>query len=296
MLGKSIMKSINNTKRFHHKSLIALTVILFWVFEVLLMKELVTFPQVIDLGFIGIRTYGIFIMLGVILVSLLIRKESKNIKELKRFDIIDGLIIVLIGGILGARLYHLITDWYLYASNPISALYLWNGGLGIFGAIAGGLLALLLYSRKRDFRFLVIVDLVAIFMPLAQIIGRFGNLVNLEIVGLPTKLPWAWNIASLNGSFHPVFLYEQIGNTLLFILLFSVYKKRVKRFEILGSGNFILIYLFGYSLIRFFVELWRTEPKYIFNIFSVNQIVCLFVIIISAGLIFYRIKLKGVQK
>jgi len=266
--------------------------ILFFVWEALLMKGIIVFPQIINFGFIGFRTYGILITIGVALLTYIINREKKHIKKIKKVDMADLLIFTLFGGILGARLYHLATDWRLYAANPISALYFWNGGLGIFGAIVGGILALLLYSKFKKFDLFTMIDLIAVFMPLAQIVGRAGNLVNQEIVGLPTTLPWSWKLANLSTTFHPVFLYEQIGDLLLFVLLFWFYKTK----KVIGNLDLTLIYLAGYSVVRFIVEFWRSEPKIIFSTFTLNQAVCVFVIIFSVIVYRFRYKLLKLNK
>ena len=265
--------------------------VIFFTLEILDMKGSITLPTVIGINGIGLRTYGVLITGGVIAITLLVNKERKKFKELKKLDVGDTLIYALIFGVIGARLYHLVTDWNLYATDPIKAFYIWNGGLGIFGAIAGGLLGLWLYSRRAKFKLPFLLDLVAIFMPVAQIVGRAGNLINQEIIGLPTSLPWSWYVSSLNGSFHPVFLYEQIGNLFLLAGLLILYKKRSK---LVGTWLFAMLYVGGYSLVRFIVEFWRIEPKVLFDTFSLNQIVCLFGIIISV--VFFIKKFKILSK
>jgi prolipoprotein diacylglyceryl transferase len=268
--------SKSTTKNIKIISLILL-IIAFFTLEILEMKAVIDLPKVLGVNGIGIRTYGALITAGAVVVAVFVGKEIRKFKELKRIDIADILLFALIFGVIGARLYHLATDWNLYAADPIRALYIWNGGLGIFGAVVGGAFGLWIYSKRKKFKLAYLLDIVAIFMPIAQIAGRAGNLINQEIVGLPANIPWSWYIPGLNGSFHPVFLYEQIGNLLLFIGLFILYKKRPK---LIGSLTFIILYIGGYSIVRFIVEFWRIEPRVVFNTFTLNQIVCLFGIIL----------------
>lgn len=204
----------------------------------------------------------------------------------------------LIIGLIGARAYHLITDWSLYEQQPwTSWLAISQGGIGLIGGLIGGLLAVwLVASWRREKQFIVsIIEAVAIAAPLAQSIGRWGNFVNQELFGKPTQLPWAIVIKPENRpqelqqfeTFHPLFLYESLLNLTVFALLWYLYRSR--RWEI-GSGRFLSCYMIAYGGIRFGLEFLRIEtarPSGVFSVLSIAQWVSLVMICIG-GLIWVR--------
>ncbi|OGD71742.1 hypothetical protein A3A84_03200 [Candidatus Collierbacteria bacterium RIFCSPLOWO2_01_FULL_50_23] len=149
---------------------------------------------------------------------------------------------VVIGGILGARIYHVIDKWQeIYILDPQSVLYLWNGGLGIWGAILGGIASLLVYWQvklKRRIDILTLMDIVLFGVPLGQAIGRWGNFFNNELMGK-------------NGE--PLFFYESSLDLILFVSLVWLSKKKVRPGVIAGA------YLLGYGLIRLSLEQLRPE-------------------------------------
>lgn len=161
-------------------------------------------------------------------------------------QLIEGLFWwVVIGGVIGARVYHVIDKWQeIYSLNPQSAFYLWNGGLGIWGALAGGVIGLLSYWVIRvgtKISFLSLLDVVMFGVPLGQAIGRWGNFFNNEIVGR-------------NGE--PLFLYESILNFVLFVILVEFVKLDKFGKE---SGKIAGAYLVGYGVIRLVLESLRPE-------------------------------------
>jgi phosphatidylglycerol:prolipoprotein diacylglycerol transferase len=195
----------------------------------------------------------------------------------------DCLPWVLIGGIIGARLWHIFTpsvsDQYTtmyYLTHPLDALAIWNGGLGIPGAVMGGALALYLYSRKRKESFTAWVDAIAPGLALAQAVGRWGNFVNQELYGAPTDLPWKLYIDPQHrlpgfenvAYYHPLFLYESIWNLLVMGLLLWI--GRSKFASKLKSGDIFLIYLIAYPVGRFFLEFLRLNISMVGGI-NVNQ-------------------------
>jgi phosphatidylglycerol:prolipoprotein diacylglycerol transferase len=192
----------------------------------------------------------------------------------------------VIAGIVGARLYHVIDLYTYYFRFPIEILYIWQGGLGIIGAIIGGLIGLLYFLRKRKLKVMFWTDLVIVSLPLAQAIGRLGNYFNKENFGTPTALPWGQFIqkerrpAAYTESeyFHPVYFYEAILNLILFGILYYLYKSKKIT---LGSGTMFYTYLIGYSLIRLGLELLRVN---VFSIAGLNvaQVISILVILISS--------------
>jgi phosphatidylglycerol---prolipoprotein diacylglyceryl transferase len=238
-------------------------------------------PQAIHLGPLTIRLYGIIIMLGALAAAYLAERLAKR-KGMNFEFIWDALPWVLIGGIVGARLWHIFTpsmmDSYttmFYLTHPLDALAVWNGGLGIPGAVMGGALALFLYARRRKESFAAWTDVIAPGLALAQGIGRWGNFVNQELYGAPTDLPWKLfidpqfrrqgyeNVAY----YHPLFLYESLWNLVVMGLLLWIGRKFSDR---LKSGDIFLIYLILYPTARFFLEFLRLDISVVGGI-NINQ-------------------------
>jgi phosphatidylglycerol:prolipoprotein diacylglycerol transferase len=251
------------------------------------MKNIVSFPKSLVVGIFQFRIYGLLITLGVVLIIYIFYNKKQKIEGLKKIQVDDLLFYAILPGVIGARLYHVITDWQLYQNNLMGVFEIWNGGLGIFGAVVGGMFGIYFYSKRNKFEFLKIVDLIAIFVPLGQIIGRMGNLINQEIVGGPTDLPWKMIFNDPADGYHPVFLYEQIGNMILFLIMYKLFNNNILK---IGKGNFTLIYIFGYSLVRFVVEFFRTETRVLFNIFTLNQIVCIALLFLVGVIYLYTSK------
>ena len=189
---------------------------------------------------LSFHPYGLFIGLGILAAF----EASVRLSKVRGIDrkLIESLFWwVIICGIFGARLYHVIDKWNtIYSISPKSVLYIWNGGLGIWGAIIGGVVGLLGYwviKLRRKISFLYLMDVAVIGVPLGQAIGRWGNFFNNEIVG---------------RSGEPLFLYESLLNLLLFGILIII--GRMGRIGLI-TGT----YLVGYGLIRFALEPLRPD-------------------------------------
>lgn len=209
-----------------------------------------------------INPYGLSISIA-IFVSI---KVAEKIIEKENEDILWGLSLwAIVIGIISARLYHVLDYFDLYFKSPVKIFYIWDGGLGILGAILGGAIGISAYLKLRGKKILPWLDLISVVMPLGQSIGRWGNFFNKEIFGKPTTLPWGIYISPekrplmffQNEKFHPLFIYESILNLILFIILYRTYRKNRNE---LKSGFFISLYLIGYSVIRFALEFLRIDP------------------------------------
>lgn len=160
----------------------------------------------------------------------------------------------IISGLVGARIYHIISSAGYYIDHPINVFYIWNGGLGIWGAIAGGLIGTILYLKKNGRAAWPWLDACVVSLPFGQAIGRWGNYFNQEIYGSQTSLPWGIYV---NGKkYHPLFLYESLLDILNFSILFFLYKRTNLKKK---NGVFTFLYLLNYSIIRFFMELLRRD-------------------------------------
>jgi phosphatidylglycerol:prolipoprotein diacylglycerol transferase len=225
-------------------------------------------PVIFEAGPFALRWYGLCIALGIIAATWLTGRELAR----KGYDpalALDSLFLVVPLGFVGARIYHVITDYHLYADDPIPGVFaVWNGGLGIYGAVAGGLLGLVIFGWYRGVSPLALADAAAPGLILGQAIGRWGNYFNQELFGRPSDLPWAIRIAPENRpaqfadaeAFHPTFLYESIWNLLVCLILLWV----ARRFtEWLRDGDLVLLYVSLYSVGRFFVETLRVDPAFL---------------------------------
>ena len=207
----------------------------------------------LEMGPLTIRWYGILIVSGMILAVLIAIWGAKR----RRFNIDELLNMVLIAipsGIIGARIYYVILMWdNIYAPNPVSALYIWHGGLAIHGGLLGGIFSVLIYCFIKKVPFLAWADIMIPGVALAQAIGRWGNYFNQEAYGYVTNLPWAMYI---DGAYrHPTFLYESLWDISCFILLMVLVLKWKKH----KDGDLLAVYFIYYSIGRFIVECFRTD-------------------------------------
>jgi phosphatidylglycerol:prolipoprotein diacylglycerol transferase len=242
----------------------------------------------------GIHWYGILIvsgiMLGAVYAAWRARRDGENPDH-----VWNALILAIILGIVGARLYHVFSEpeggmvgWSYYREHPIEILYIWQGGLGIYGAIVGGLVGVTVYAWRSNLRPLQWLDYGAPGLAIGQAIGRWGNFINQELYGPPTTLPWGLVIAPEHRIsqyadlatyppetlFHPTFLYESLLALLLFLTLAFIHDRRKDR---LLPGDILLGYLIGYPVVRFFVEFFRPDAWMIGKIAAAQ----LFAIIIA---------------
>lgn len=199
---------------------------------------------------IDVMWYGILMAVGMILGTVIALKESKRVGILED-DVLNLAIIAIPSGLLGARLYYVLFNWSYYSQNPSQILNFRGGGMAIHGALIGGILAGIIYTRIKKISFFKMADTVMLGMPLAQAIGRWGNFINGEAHGGPTNLPWGILVGGVKV--HPTFLYESIWDLGIFIFLWIFRKK--KQYE----GQIIIYYITLYSLGRFFIEGMRTD-------------------------------------
>jgi phosphatidylglycerol:prolipoprotein diacylglycerol transferase len=254
-----------------------------------------------QIGPFTIHYYGILIMMGALAAAWLADREAKRRGENPEM-VWDALPWVLVAGIVGARLWHILTPpasmvaqgftTSYYLTHPLDAIAVWNGGVGIPGAIMGGLLALWIYTRRRGLNLGTWVDIVAPGLALAQAIGRWGNFVNQELYGAPTDLPWAIFIDPQHrlpgyqdqAYYHPLFLYESLINLANMAFLLWLGRRFSDR---LKPGDIFLSYLFIYSIARFFLEFLRLDPSPVGGL-NINQTLMALIALGSASLFYWR--------
>jgi phosphatidylglycerol:prolipoprotein diacylglycerol transferase len=255
-------------------------------------------PEGFSIGPLFVRFYGIILMSGAVAGAILAVKESKR----RGYDpniVWDLFVYLLIGGIVGARIWHILTpspstgittSWYL--SHPLDALAIWKGGLGIPGAIIGGLIALFIYSRKTGINFAEWTDIASPSLALGQAIGRWGNYANQELYGAPTDLPWKIFIdpahrltGYLNVEYyHPLFLYESLWNLMNMFLLIWVSRRFA---DSLKRGDIFLVYLIVYPLGRFLLDFLRLDVSLVGGI-NINQTIMAFVAVLASWALYLR--------
>jgi len=211
---------------------------------------------------IKLHWYGIFMALGVLIGWLWLEQTTK--KHNWHHQIVDLTTVTVLGGIIGARLLFVILKLPEFIGQWPNILNITTGGLSIHGALIGGGLALWWFCRKKHLPFWEIIDQMTIAVVLGQMVGRWGNFFNQEAFGGPTNLPWKMFIdlahrpigLEAQSFFHPTFLYEIIGLGILLIVLLLARRQQVK------TNTMFLIYLLGYSLLRFGIEFYRIDSDY----------------------------------
>ena len=225
-------------------------------------------PSTIQLGPLTIHFYGLIIAVGMLMAVLYASKRSKEF-GLKEDDLIDGVLWVTPFAIICARLYYCIFEWDQYASNPISILYIWNGGLAIYGGVLGAVIGLSVFCKVRKIKATAMMDVVALGLLIGQSVGRWGNFMNREAFGAPTDSFLRMGLYdTATGAveyYHPTFLYESLWNFVGFLLLHFLSKKRKY------DGQVALGYVAWYGLGRAFIEGLRMDSRY-WEPFRVSQV------------------------
>jgi prolipoprotein diacylglyceryl transferase len=206
--------------------------------------------------------YGLLLAVGVLVAAWIAeRRWTARGGDPKTFN--DMAVWIVIGGVVGARVYHVISDYQLFTDDWLRAFQIWKGGLSIWGVIAGGAIAVIVMTRIKHVGTLVLMDCIAPGLLAAQAIGRWGNYFNQELFGGPTNLPWGLEISPAKrppgfldvSTFHPTFLYESLYCLFLLGVLLAV----ERRFR-LRQGQALAFYLATYTFGRSFFEYLRVDP------------------------------------
>ena len=257
--------------------------------------------------------YGIIIASGFLLAVLYMLHRAKDF-GVTQDDVLDMILWAVPIGVVCARLYYCIFYWELYADDPISMLYIWEGGLAIYGGIIGGVITLLVVAKVKKIPAPVLLDLAGMGVIIGQCIGRWGNFMNVEAYGGVTGLPWRMcseSIASsllsqglvdadgyqaiLDGTLgvHPTFFYESLWN---FVGIFLIYwiGKHWKKFD----GQVFWSYVLWYGLGRFWIEGLRTDSLYFFGLelfgapIRTSQVLAIVSAAVAAVVLIYELKFR----
>jgi phosphatidylglycerol:prolipoprotein diacylglycerol transferase len=255
----------------------------------------------IHIGTLYIRYYGIILMTG----ALIIAWTGEILARRRKLDpeiVWDMFLWVVIGAVVGARIWHILTPpesmvaagltTSYYLTHPFDAVNLTKGGLGLPGGIVGGALAMYLYCRRNKLSFLLWADIAVPGIALGHAFGRLGNWVNHEVYGLPSNLPWAIYIppeyritqyANVDR-YHPLFLYEALLNLVNFGILIYVGEKIAAK---LKEGDLMLLYLVNYGTLRFFLEFLRLDWSPVAGL-NINQLVAATTALVSVLILVWR--------
>ena len=225
-------------------------------------------PRSISLGPLNIYFYGIIIACGLVLAVLYCMNRSKEF-GIQEDDILDGVLWVTPFAICCARAYYCIFAWHEYAADPISVLYIWNGGLAIYGGVIGALIGVSVLCKLKKIKLPAMLDLMLLGFLIGQSIGRWGNFMNREAFGAPTdsflRMGLYNTLTAQTEYYHPTFLYESMWNLCGFVLLHFLSKRRKY------DGQIALCYAAWYGLGRCIIEGLRMDSLY-WGSFRVSQV------------------------
>ncbi|MFM7617442.1 MAG: prolipoprotein diacylglyceryl transferase [Actinomycetes bacterium] len=217
---------------------------------------------VVEVGPLPLHLYGLIIAVGVLVAAWV--AERRWVRRGHDGESFAAMVLwIVLGGVVGARLYHVITDVQLFRGRWLDAFKIWEGGLGIWGAVMGGGIVAIVLARRRHLDVGDLIDSIAPALVLAQAIGRWGNWANQELFGRPSTLPWAVEIDPAKrpaeyaqySTFQPTFLYESLWCLAIFATLLVV-ERRVR----LMKGQLFALYVMLYTAGRFVFENMRTDP------------------------------------
>lgn len=245
---------------------------------------------VLRIGPLGIHAYGLMIALGVVAAVWLMARRVERAGTATKDDITYMAVRAVTAGVIGARLYHVVTDWEKFSGHPERIVQIWKGGLGIPGGVLAGTLVGLWALRRRGRSLPAMLTAGAPAIPLAQAIGRLGNWFNQELFGRPTTLPWGLEIDDdhlpagfLPGTtFHPTFLYEMLWNLALCGVLLLI--DRTMR---LRQGRLFAVYVLGYGIGRLWIEGLRIDPAKSSGGLRLNQWMAIVLIVAGAGFLIW---------
>jgi phosphatidylglycerol:prolipoprotein diacylglycerol transferase len=277
----------------------AVIVAIYFFLKVTFSGSLVLDPYLINNSFLHVKWYGVIIGSSVVVAYLLVRNQLLR-EGVKEDEFIIAMVVAIPFAVIGGRLFYVAFTWNEYFKYHINQiLEPWTGGMAIFGALIGMFFGGWLYLRlnkNASFKYLQAMDALGMVLPFAQGMGRWGNFFNHEAYGVPTNLPWKMFVPPLYrmpgyenfAFFTPTFIYEGIGDFLIFYILYEFTKKYRMKY-----GQTFALYLLLYPTLRIFVESLRLDSLWLYSL-RIDQVVPV-IFIISGGLLFAWIKRNGLM-
>ncbi|MEK7570341.1 MAG: prolipoprotein diacylglyceryl transferase [Patescibacteria group bacterium] len=246
-------------------------------------------PILLTLGAVQLHWYGVSLALGLLAGVFLAQHVGKRI-GLTREQVVDLTLIMVVSALVGARLLHVLNEWTYYQGHLIEILQIWKGGIAFHGALLGGALAVWGYCRQHKRNIFQLADVLLPALALGQIIGRWGNWFNQELYGRPTGLPWAIPIDPAHRllgfeaftRFHPLFLYEMLGNAIILVFLLLLWKRKK-----LHIGDVAAAYLVLSPGVRLGLDFLRLGEPMI-GPFTNAQLFSFILILVGVALVFTR--------
>ena len=242
-------------------------------------------PQILNLGFLDIRWYGVIYALGFLLMffTFPLMLKLRPVKNFYKKDVSDYITYVIVGVVLGARLFIiLIYDPPYYFSNPSHMFAFWEGGMSFHGGLLGAIIATYLFAKKRNIKFWEIADMASVHASLSLFLGRIANFINSELYGTITDVPWCVKFKNAEGCRHPSQLYESAKNLLSFAILLFLHKRPHK------SGFIFSMFILLYGTLRFLIEFVRFSPVHPLGL-SIGQWLCI-PMIIAGGIMVFKLR------
>lgn len=237
--------------------------------------------QVLSVGSLQIHYYGLIIAIGLMLAVLYATKHCRR-AALSQDDLLDGVLWITPLAIVCARIYYCAFTWEQYRDDPVSVLYIWNGGIAIYGSVIGAIIGVTIFCRIKKCSLPALLDLVLTCFLIGQLIGRWGNFFNREAFGAPTdsflRMGLLNPAAGVTEYYHPTFLYESLWNLTGFLALHLLYPKR--RYD----GQIALGYAFWYGLGRFWIEGLRMDSLW-WGPFRVSQVLAAVTCVCAAAIL-----------
>ncbi len=247
---------------------------------------------VFKIGSFGLRWYSLLIAIGLLVGAFVAYREAKRRGDNPE-HVFNALLLALPLALIGARAYHVIHQWgAIYSKDPMRVFLINEGGIGIYGAVAGSVLALFIYTKWNKLNLWRWLDIGAPGLIIGQAIGRWGNYFNQELYGKPTDLPWGIYIDPQHrvpgvenfDKFHPLFLYESLLNLLGFVVMLYVARRFASR---LKDGDIALLYFIIYPIVRLSLETLRLDNWHVGSL-PTASIISIVSIVVAGGALLYR--------
>jgi len=221
-------------------------------------------PTLIEIGPFSVRYYGLVYVIGFLVATYILIKLAKanKIKKLNEDKVGDLMLYLLMGGVLGARLVHILLEINYYFKNPLEIFMIWHGGMAFIGGLAGGILASYFFCRKNKINFYEIADFIVLPFAFFLGLGRIANFINAEFVGRIANVPWCVYFQNYIGCRHPSQIYEALKNFAIFGILLFFYLRKDKNKNKLKDGFVFWLFIALYGLLRFITNFFREDPLY----------------------------------